>query len=91
MGFFSTLLILSLGSLMNPSLVSGSVISEQEKLTSIVNGDKKAYTDCEKYKKFTESKGISKEDADVETEVVDTRMDELFSDIGPNPEPGTAS
>lgn len=70
---------------MNPNMIFGSLVSEQEKLASNAVGTKKAYTDCEGYKQYTESQGISKEDADSNTEAVDARMDELSSDIIRNP------
>lgn len=77
--------MLSLGGLTNPNMIFGSLVSEQEKLASNAVGTTKAYTDCEGYKKFTESQGISKEDADSNTEAVNTRIDELQSDIIRNP------
>ncbi len=64
---------------LNLNSVYGSVTPEQEELGTNEDGDKKSYTDCDGYKEFTESKGISKEDADYNTDAVDQRIQELQS------------
>lgn len=75
----------SFGSLLIPYAIFGTLALGQEDLGT--NGDAKAksYTDCEGYKKYTESQGISKEDADSNSEAVNARVAELQSDIIRNP------
>lgn len=82
---FSGLLIFSMESISNSYVTFGSVELEQEKSVTHNKVSTKAYTDCEGYKKYTESQGISKEDADSNTKAVNDRIDQLQSDIIRNP------
>lgn len=83
--FFSVLFMFSLWGLMNPNMIFGSIVPEQEKLGSNATGINKTYTDCEGYQRYAENQGISKEEADTNTEAVDARMEELQTDIIRNP------
>ena len=79
--FLTGLLVFSFGSIMNSSLVFGGTL-EQKELAINEDGKKKAYTDCEGYQQHTEFKGISKEDADFDTDAVDKRIATLQLALG---------
>lgn len=79
--FLTGLIMFSSVSITNSVLVFGYVTPEQEKLGMVENGDKKAYTDCEGYKEFTESSEISKKEADFGTDAVDKRIAQLQSSL----------
>jgi hypothetical protein len=64
--------------------VYGSVTPEQVELGTNEDGKKKVYTDCKDYKDYTESKGISKEDADFNTDAVDNRIGVLINIVSVN-------
>ena len=62
----------------------GSVTPEQVELGTNEDGKKKVYTDCKHYKDYTESKGISKEDVDFNTDTVDNRIGVLINIVSVN-------
>jgi hypothetical protein len=74
---FSTVFLLT-GAIMTS--VYGVTV-EQESMARDENGEYKAYTDCGGYEDYTESLGISKEDADLDTETVDQRIITLQVDM----------
>lgn len=79
------MLTFSFGSLLTPYAIFETPAIGQENLRTNGDATSKTYTDCEGYKKYTESQDISKEEADSNIEAVDTRIDELLSDIIRNP------
>lgn len=77
MVFLIGVIVMYCASFTHSGIVLG-LTPEQEELGTDENGDKKAYTDCEGYEDYTEAKGISKEDADYNTDAVDQRIQEIL-------------
>ncbi len=82
--FITGLFVFLFGSIMNSSLVFGGTL-EQKELALNEDEGKKAYTDCEGYADYMERMGITKEDADSHTEAVDSRLNNIGTNLKANP------